>query len=208
MMKFLHKFVRWCPGAAGFLIRRKYYPFILGECGKKVIFGRYLNFNAPENISIGDNTILNNFVTISAGSTIPQSRQVVLEHNVFIGTFSTIKAEQTGRIIIREGVNVSSCCEMFSTHLLEIERDTLLAAYCRLGIHVDEESTDKSGQLLSETKVGDSCWLGVRVQQVAGSEIGRQTVVGAHAFVHHDLDSYGIAIGRPAEIQRKRSVER
>jgi acetyltransferase-like isoleucine patch superfamily enzyme len=197
------RFVRWCPGALGFILRRRFYPHILGYCGKKVIFGRFLDFSPPENISIGDNVIINNFVSIIAGVNTSQCTQIVLEKNVFLGSFCRLSTGNGGKIILREGANIGSSCYLQSNYLLEVGRDTLLAGYCHLGLS-DDGANSRKDRHTHKTRVGESCWLGVRVQQVEGTKIGKESIVGAHSFVINDLPDYCIAMGIPAEVKRRR----
>ncbi|MCP3931670.1 MAG: hypothetical protein GY705_21520 [Bacteroidetes bacterium] len=202
-MNLLHRFVRWCPGALGFVLRQKYYRRLFGYCGKKVIFGRFLNLQSPEKISIGDHVILNNFVTLDAGNGTSQSCHIEIEPRVFIGSYSSLIVENGGTIVLKEGTNISSCCFLQSDNILDIGRDCLFAAYCHFGL-VEEENKRKMGRPVPITKVGDACWIGVRVQQYAGTEIGKESIVGAHALVKSDIPAFSIAVGQPANVQRKR----
>lgn len=204
-MDLVRRFIRWCPGAVGFFLRQKYYPRILGSCGKKVIFGRFLNLNTPERICIGDHVILSNAVCIDANVNALNHSQIVLESNVFIGAFSSLIAKKGGQIYIREGANIGSCCSLQSDSLLEVGEDTLLAAYCTLGL----AAADQNGKAAKQsgktgTSVGAACWLGVRVQQNTGTRIGKGSIIGAHALVTRDIPEMSIAVGRPAQVHRKR----
>lgn len=202
-MSLVQRFIRWCPGAAGFFLRQKYYPMILGSCGKKVIFGRFLDLTTPERISIGDHVILSNSVHIECGKDASNSSQIVLEKNVFIGTFCSLKAKKGGQIFIKDGANIGSCCSLQTETLLEVGEDTLLAAYCSLGLPAAEQNGATAEQAAG-TRVGSACWLGVRVQQHTGTRIGNGSIIGAHASVSNDIPEMSIAVGHPAQVQRKR----
>lgn len=200
-MNVLDRFVRWCPGALGFILRRKYYPRILGHCGKKVIFGRFLNFEPPESISVGNGVILSNHVSIRISGESKKDLQAILEDNVFVGAFSDIRIAEAGEIILRKGSNLSSCCTLHGHTPLEIGEDTLIAAYCEIGLPPDDLYQKSNTSI---TRIAQGCWLGCRVQQYAGTAIGKDSVVGAHALVAADIPSSSIAIGRPAKVHSSR----
>lgn len=169
-----------------------------------MIFGRFLTLFSPENISVGDHVILSNFVCIDSGKDTQISGKIVLEKNVFIGTFCSLKTGKEGKIVVREGANIGSCCSLQTDFLLEVGEDTLLAGYCSLGLPATTHS-DPTDPPLNGTSVGSECWLGVRVQQNAGTAIGRGSIIGAHASVVTNIPDMSIAVGHPAQVQRKRS---
>ncbi len=204
-MGLVHRFIRWCPGAIGYVLRRRYYKNYLGYCGSKVIFGRFINFEQPDNIRVEDNAIISNSVTIIAHNGSSQSRQVQIEKNVFIGTFSTLKALNGGRIVLREGANISSTCSIQSDSLVEIGKDTLLAAFCNIGMK-SENTGENSLNIHESTRIGNGCWLGSRVQQTAGTTIGNDSIIGAHAHVISDVPDFGIAVGQPAKVVKSRKA--
>lgn len=205
MRGWFYRFVRWCPGALGLLLRQKLYPRILGSCGKGVLFGRFVDLYAVEKIKLGDRVVLNNNAVLDARAFGQAGPAVVVEENVFIGTGTRLRTGAEGSITIRTGTNLSSFCNLVSEVPLTIGRHCLIAAYCGLG-----ESLDRNGKTGAEsgtgncqdksTVVGDGCWLGVRMQLKEGVAIGRDTIVGAHAIVQSDLPAYGIAIGQPAKV--------
>lgn len=169
-----------------------------------MIFGRFLTLSLPEKISVGDHVILSNFVCINSSGDSSIFGQIVLERNVFIGTFCSLKTGKDGEIVVREGANIGSCCSLQTDSLLEIGEDTLLAGYCSLGLPATTPNGTTDEQS-SYTSVGSECWLGVRVQQNAGTTIGKGSIIGAHASVATDIPDMSIAVGHPAQVQRSRS---
>jgi len=197
------RFARWCPGAFGLWLRQKLFPCYFKACGRKVLFGRFVEFIAPEKISLGRNVVLNNGVVLDAGQTLA-STAIILEDSVFIGTDSVLCAAGQGTVTIRAGANFSSSCRVRVSGPLEVGRNCLVAAYCDLGIMPETETLPDRETNMSKTTVEEGCWLGVRMQLFPGVTVGHDTIVGAHAVVSHDLPARVVAVGSPAAEIRKR----
>ena len=52
--------------------------------------------------------------------------------------------------------------------------------------------------------IEDDVWLGTNAAVLPGVTVGRGAVVGAGAIVTRDVEPYGIALGVPARVVRKR----
>ncbi|MHB8788733.1 MAG: acyltransferase [Desulfobulbaceae bacterium] len=200
----IFRFARWCPGALGLWLRQKLFPRYFGSCGRKVLFGRFVQFSGPEKIRLGDHVVLQNGVVLDAGRALSGSA-IILEDRVFIGTGTVLRAEEQGTLTIKTGANFSSFCRVRVRTPLEVGRDCLVAAYCELGEwpQAEEEAGDRKMEALA-TIVGNGCWLGVRMQLRPGVTVGHDTIVGAHAEVNHDLPARVVAVGRPAGVIRER----
>lgn len=209
MKGWFYGFVRWCPGALGLLLRQKLYPRILGSCGKGVLFGRFVDLYALEKIELGDRVVLNNNVVLDARAFHHSGPAMIVERDVFIGIRTSVQTGTTGSITIQAGTNLSSFCNLVSEVPLTIGRDCLIAAYCSLGESINRQGKTaevEGGRDCQEkdTVVGAGCWLGVRMQLMAGVTIGMDTIVGAHAMVDSDLPEYAVVIGRPAKVSWNR----
>ncbi len=206
----LYKFLQWCPGAVGLLLRQKLYPRYLKNCGRKVLFGRFVEFvNAREKITIGSGVVLNDFVCLDGGDPSDFDSPLIIEDNVFIGTGTTVKVTD-GSIRIGAGTNIGSDCLVQSDLPVVFENDVLVAAFCEIGKrdhgrqqlpdHVDSDSSTLS----TETTVKEGGWIGVRGKIKAGHHIGEGTIIGAHSNVVTDLADKVVAIGDPAQVLRER----
>lgn len=199
----LFRFARWCPGALGLWLRQRLFPSYFKTCGRKVLFGRFVELVGPEKIELGSRVVLTNGVVLDAGRAMA-SPAIILEDSVFIGTGSVLSAEGQGTLTIRAGANFSSLCRVRASAPLEVGRNCLVAAYCELGDGTPEEEVRNQGELKRETTVAEGCWLGVRMRLLPGVTVGHDTIVGAHAVVTTDLPSYVVAVGNPAAVLRKR----
>lgn len=197
------RFARWCPGALGLWLRQKLFPRYFKTCGHKVLFGRFVDFAAPEKISLGHRVVLNNGAVLDASRALADTA-IILEDSVFIGTGSLLCAEGQGTVTIRAGANFSSLCRVRASIPLEVGRNCLVAAYCELGDPPPAEAMLAQGKNRGRTTVEEGCWLGVRMRILSGVTVGHDTIVGAHAVVTSDLPPRIVAVGNPAVVRRNR----
>lgn len=205
----LYKFLRWCPGAVGLLLRQKLYPRYVKECGSNVLFGRFVDFGSdPKVISIGSGIVFNDFVTINTSGNF---HNLIIGDKVFIGTGTRINVCYAN-ITIQSGSNIGSDCVIQSDKPVLIETNVLIAAFCEIGKMKNSDGRPDINQIFPEndakemTIIRQGCWLGVRAKVEAGKQIGAGTIVGAHSKVTCDLPDLVVAIGDPAEVLRKRSL--
>ena len=52
----------WVPGALGLLLRKLFYPTLLGSCGRGVVFGLGVALRHPHKIHIGQGTVIDDNV--------------------------------------------------------------------------------------------------------------------------------------------------
>lgn len=199
-----HTFLRWCPGGLGLFLRQKFYPRLLGGCGRKVLFGRFIDFSHPGRIAIGNNVVVSDRVLFDCGEHTGPDPAIILEDHVFVGAQAQLRA-QAGGIVIKAGSSVGSFCSIRAAGRVTVNEDVLLAAYCTAGL-VPGGDNEPHGAVQRESAIdiGRGCWLGVRSAVLPGVTVGEGTVVGAHALVRDSLPSFVIAHGRPATVQRGR----
>ncbi|WBM79381.1 acetyltransferase [Cryobacterium breve] len=63
---------------------------------------------------------------------------------------------------------------------------------------------DRSSRNEDVVVIGNDVWIGGGVIILGGVKIGHGAVVGAGAVVTHDIEPYGIAVGNPARVIRRR----
>jgi acetyltransferase-like isoleucine patch superfamily enzyme len=202
---------QWVPGALGLVLRKALYPWLLGTCGRNVVFGQHVVLRHPHKIHIGDNVVIDDNCLIDAkGDT---NAGITIGPGVFIGR-NTILSCKNGDIDVEEGANVGFNCEIFSASAVRIGRGVLIAAYCYL-IGGDHDFSDPSKSVLLQNRrsagvtIGDGAWLGAGAKILDGVSIGDHAVVGAAALVRESVPSRAIAVGIPAKVigQRPSSPE-
>ncbi|KGO34522.1 MAG: acyltransferase [Desulfoprunum sp.] len=199
MPTMLYRFLRWCPGILGLLLRQRLYPYLFGHCGRGVLIGRHVDLINPGAIALGDQVIVNDGARLDGGGYAGPEAAIVVAKGVFIGA-DTILAAGPGRLSIDEGSNIGSRCTISAVGDIVLGHHSLLAGYCTIG----DLSGGPAAAGRASTVINSGCWLGLRCHVAAGVTIGEGTIVGAHAVVDAPLPEYVIAVGRPATINRRR----
>jgi len=197
------RFLRWCPGALGLFLRKRFYPRYFKSCGKGGIFGRFLDLIHPERIILGDNVVLNNRVCLDGTGSVSSELNMVIEKAVFIGEGTVLNC-RGGRMTVHSGANLSSCCSVMARTDLIIGRKVLVASYCIIGGDEPREDKFESPGEEKPTIIGDGCWVGVRSEITRGTSVGKGTIIGAHSLVIDDLGEQGIYFGQPAVLYQSR----
>lgn len=210
MPRIAYLFLRWCPGVLGLLLRQKLYPYLLRQCGRGVLIGRFVDMVNPRSIALADNVILNDGSRLDASGYGDGEAGINLGKGAFVGAY-TILTAGPGRIVIGEGSNIGSRCLISAGADVLLADHVLLAGYCSIGNlpgtpvgHHPRQQAAPVATAGDHTTIGRACWLGLRSHVAAGARIGEGTIVGAHAFVEGVLPEYAIAVGRPAGIKRLR----
>lgn len=201
-----HEIVAHCaqsiPGALGLALRKLLYPWLLGACGRNVVFGLNVVLRHPHKIHIGSNVVIDDNCLLDAkGST---NRGITIADGVFIGR-NTILSCKNGDIEIQAAANIGFNCEVFSASRVVIGASTLLAAYCYV-IGGDHDFSDPSRAVLEQSRksagvaIGDGVWMGAGAKVLDGVSIGPRAVIGAGAVVRTAVPEGAIAVGVPARI--------
>src|SRR5207248_436359 len=113
-------------GAIGLVLRKTLYPWLLGSCGRNVVFGQNVVLRHPHKIHIGSNVVIDDNCLLDAkGDT---NHGIRIGDGVFIGR-NTILSCKNGDIEIGDSANIGFNCEIFSASRVTIGRMVLMAAY-------------------------------------------------------------------------------
>jgi acetyltransferase-like isoleucine patch superfamily enzyme len=189
-------------GALGLVLRKALYPWLLGSCGRNVIFGQNVVLRHPHRIHIESNVVIDDNCLLDAkGQT---NRGIKIGNGVFIGR-NTILSCKNGDIEIGDGADIGFNCELFSASRVAIGRSVLVAAYSYI-IGGGHDFSDPSQPVLSQPRtsmgvaIGDGVWIGAGVKVLDGVAIGEHAVVGAAAVVRENVPARAVAVGIPARI--------
>ena len=150
------------PGALGLALRKTLYPWLLGSCGRNVIFGQNVVLRHPHKIHIGDNVVIDDNCLLDAKG--ESNRGIRIGSGVFIGR-NTILSCKNGDIELADGANIGFNCELFSASRVTVGKDVLMAAYSYV-IGGDHDFSDPSAAVLAQSRtsagvtIGDGAWLG------------------------------------------------
>ena len=193
---------QWVPGALGLALRKTCYPWLLGACGRGVVFGQHVTLRHPHRIRIGDDVVVDDHCLLDAKGDGHEG--ITIGSGVFIGR-NTILSCKSGDIVLGDGTNIGFNCEIFSASRVTIGADTLLAAYCYV-IGGDHDFSDPSAAVLAQGRrssgvtIGAGAWLGAGAKILDGVTIGDRAIVGAGAVVRDAVGDGAIAVGIPARI--------
>ena len=118
------------PGALGLWLRQKTFPLLFRSCGQGVVFGRNITLRHPLRISLGDNVIIHDDVTLDAKGTGGDG--ISIGPGGLIGT-GPMLARLDGTIEIESGASIGCYCRIGSSQITRICQKALLASY----VHVN-----------------------------------------------------------------------
>ena len=189
-------------GALGLMLRKTLYPWLLGSCGRNVVFGQNVILRHPHKIHIGRDVVIDDNCLLDAkGET---NRGIRIGDGVFIGR-NTILSCKNGDIELGDAANIGFNCELFSASRVKIGRSVLMAAYGYV-IGGDHDFSDPAKAVLAQSRtstgvvIGDGVWMGAGAKVLDGVEIGQLAVIGAAAVVRENVPASAIAVGIPARV--------
>ena len=196
----------WVPGALGLLLRKLFYPSLLGSCGRGVIFGQGVALRHPRKIHIGDGTVIDDHVLLDAKGVANQG--IRIGDNGFIGRNSILSCKD-GDIVLGSHINIGFNCEIFSSSRVEVGDYGLFAAYTYV-VGGGHDHSDLGALMIDQPRpsvgvvIGRNVWLGAGAKVLDGVTLGANVVVGAGAVVNESLPDSVIAAGVPAKIIKRR----
>jgi acetyltransferase-like isoleucine patch superfamily enzyme len=200
-------FTQPCPGALGLALRKICYPWLLGSCGRNVVFGQNVVLRHPHKIHLGDNVVVDDNCLLDAKG--ESNRGIRIGSGVFIGRNSILSCKN-GDIELADGANVGFNCEIFSASRVTIGSNVLMAAYSYV-IGGDHDYSDPGKSVLEQTRtsagvtIGAGVWMGAGAKILDGVTIGEHAVVGAGAVVRESVGPRAIAVGIPARVVSTRT---
>lgn len=193
---------QWVPGALGLALRKVAYPWLLGHCGRNVVFGCGVTLRHPHKIHVGDNVVIDDHCLLDAKGEANQG--IRIGNGVFVGRNSILSCKN-GDIVLADGVNIGFNCEVFSAGRVIIGANTLLAAYSYL-IGGDHDFSDATVAVNAQKRkaagitVGEGVWIGAGAKVLDGVGVGDRAIVGAGAVVISSVPAGARAVGVPARV--------
>jgi acetyltransferase-like isoleucine patch superfamily enzyme len=195
-----------CPGAIGLALRKTFYPWLLGACGRNVIFGQNVVLRHPHKIRIGNNVVIDDNCLLDAKG--ESNGGILIGSGVFVGRNSILSCKN-GDIELADGANIGFNCEIFSASRVRIGANVLMAAYSYV-IGGDHDFSDPTRPVLEQTRtstgvtIGAGAWIGAGAKILDGVTVGEGAIVGAAAVVRDDVGPREVAVGIPARVVSKR----
>jgi acetyltransferase-like isoleucine patch superfamily enzyme len=195
-------------GALGLVMRKQLYPWLLGGCGRNVVFGQNVVLRHPHKIQIGSNVVIDDNCLLDAKGESNQG--IRIGNGVFVGRNSILSCKD-GNIELKDGANIGFNCEVFSASSVTIGAGVLMAAYAYV-IGGDHDFSDPARSVLDQSRtssgviIGDGAWLGAGAKVLDGVTIGNHAVIGAGAVVRETVPDRAVAVGVPARVVSSRGT--
>ena len=166
-----------------------YYRVLFGEFGKNSFIKGKIWLTNPENIFI------RKYCNIG-----PYCR---------LETFSNYGNNITKpKLTIGENSSIQHAVHIYCANSVTLGKGSLIASGCMItdnnhGTKPEEGLYVKQPLKYRETIIGDDVWLGENVSVLAGSIIGKKSIVRSNSVVIGEIPEYCIASGNPAKIIKK-----
>ena len=160
----------WVPGALGLLLRKIFYPTLLGSCGRGVVFGASVALRHPHKIHIGEGTVIDDNVLLDAKGIANQG--IRIGDLGFIGRNSILSCKD-GDIVLGSHINLGFNCEVFSSSRVEVGDYGLFAAYTYV-VGGGHDHSDLGAVMIDQPRpskgvtIGRNVWLGAGVKVLDG----------------------------------------
>ena len=198
-------------GAAGYLLRKRFYRRLFRDVGSGVILGKGLVLRHPKQITLKQGVAIDDYSLLDASGA--GAAGITLKDNVIVSRNCVIQGK-TGSVEIGKNTDIGCNTIISSGAGISIGNSVLIAGNCyigggrylanRLDIPMLEQGVYSKGPVV----IGDDVWLGTGATVLDGVRIGRGCIVGAGAVVTKDLPDYAVAVGVPARvIQMRKHVE-
>jgi len=121
-----------------------------------------------------------------------------------------VTGERHGHISLGDYVLLSPGVQIISSDRIDIGSNTMFASGCYISDSDWHDTYDRTAEREKHApvRIGENCWLGVRVIVGKGVSIGDNSIVGAGSVVSHDIPANTIAAGNPARVIRELDPER
>lgn len=159
-----------------------------GFKGGNIIIGKNVDILYPENVSIGNNTVIGN--------------------NCELLAFKSYKDVEPA-ILIGDGVLLNKYSVIGCANKVIIEDHVIIAPY----VHITDRNHSYSDVTKpisfqpdvskGEVRVGSRTWIGFGSQIMSGVTIGKHCVIAAGSVVTKSIDDYTVVAGNPAKPIRR-----
>lgn len=166
-------------------IKRRFSAF-----GHSTIMYHLYTFAGGEYISVGNDTIIEKGVQLTAHKTAGKTPEIIIGNGCLIRKDSHITAINS----IRIGNGL-----LTGTNVIISDNSHGLTDHDSLTIPPRQRDVVSKGPIV----IGNNVWLGNNVCVLSGVTIGDGVVVGANSVVTHDIPAYSVSAGIPAKVIKK-----
>ena len=193
---------RRAPAPSGLVLRKQLYPWLLGSCGRNVVFGQNVVVRHPHKIHIGSNVVIDDNCLLDAKG--ESNRGIRIGDGVFVGRNSILSCKDGDielgdrrqhrlqlRGVLGEPRDDRRRRPDGGVRLRHRRRSRLLGSGASPS-WIRREPPPAS-------TIGDGAWLGAGAKVLDGVTIGSHAVIGAGAVVRDAVPDHAVAVGVPAQ---------
>ncbi len=190
-------------GAAGYALRKQFYPYIFKKIGKGAIIGKGLTIRHPGKIIIKNNAAIDDYTLLDASGA--GEAGIIIGANSIISRNCVVQGK-TGSVEIGDHSDIGCNVIFTSASKIVLEESVLIAANCYIGggryftDHLDVPIVNQGTYSRGTLRIGRGSWLGAGVTVLDGVKIGKGCIIGASSLVTRDIPDFSIAMGIPARV--------
>ena len=143
---------------------------------------------------VGFNTQIINFTRVN------------INKNAFLQDHVYLRAGMDGFITIGEGVAVNSFAKIFGHGGVTVGNYAQIGPGALLTTTTHDIGNEMKASF-HPIKIGNWSWIGANAIVLPGITIGDYCIIGAGSLVTKDIPSYSVAVGSPAKVIKKLTIE-
>lgn len=173
-------------------LMKPWYKYTLGLFGKMTLISLFVRLENPRNIFIGNKVSIGRFSWLAA---------------------NPLTGSEVCSLSIEDGTYIGNFAHIYCTSKIEIGKNVLIAdkVYISDNVHSYRDiHMPVIAQPIRQTNfvhIGEGAWIGENVC-IIGSDVGKQSVIGANSVVTMSIPDYCVAVGSPARIIKRYSFEK
>ncbi|MCA9960202.1 MAG: acyltransferase [Anaerolineales bacterium] len=194
-------------------VRGLWWRLWLKQATGLLLAGKNVKIRYAHHLQVGKNFIIEDGAEIMALSV----DGIVIEDNVTIGAYATIKpSSYYGRNIgvglhVGSNSNIGRYSYIGCSGKIEIGENVMMGP--RVGLFAENHKFEQVDIPMKEQGIErkpiiieDDCWLASSVTVLAGVTIGCGSIIAAGSVVTNDIPPYSVAAGSPAKVIKRRGV--
>lgn len=130
----------------------------------------------------------------------------------FCGKVNPVKEYNQG-VIIEQGVTANRNLTIYCANRVKIGKNCMLGSNILItdndhGMNAEMNSYAEQPLMVKETVIEEGCWIAQNCSILAGSHIGKHSIIGAGSVVKGEIPEYCIAVGMPAKVIKRWDFEK
>lgn len=130
----------------------------------------------------------------------------------FCGKVNPVKEYKQG-VLIEQGVTANRNLTIYCANRVKIGKNCMLGSNILItdndhGMNAEMNSYAEQPLMVKETVIEEGCWIAQNCSILAGSHIGKHSIIGAGSVVKGEIPEYCIAVGMPAKVIKRWDFEK